>query len=203
MCPVRAPVARRSPATIANDDGPGGLSASTTPTGLGARGGIPASRGGRHVGGSDEVGDLRERLVAREAGGLAVTAAAAAARDRGDVDRCAEERSDTFRSGPVGSSGSRINATTCGPFGLAQHIDDRRRHTTPPPRAALKSPASRCETSSRPSASSCARSSARPSSFSFANCVVSYTCLKTTLISAPASSSRAAKRCAFAVVFEY
>src|SRR4051794_22446657 len=80
-CPVFAPVMRRICATIANDDGPAGLSTSATPAGSSARGG---TLGQESL--TDELGDLVDRLLAREAGGLPVPAAAERACDRGDVE---------------------------------------------------------------------------------------------------------------------
>src|SRR5262245_60914714 len=99
--PVRAPVRRRSCATIANDDGPAGLSHSTIPVGSSPRGGIatPAACGSRRVcsplrGRSgrrdelahDDLGDLLDRLLAREPGRLPVAPAAEQPRDRRDVE---------------------------------------------------------------------------------------------------------------------
>src|SRR5437764_4538648 len=75
--PVRAPVRRRTSATIANDDGPAGLSTRITPEGLRPRGGkLPPH----------EVGDLLDRPLAREPGSLAVPPAARFARDRRHVE---------------------------------------------------------------------------------------------------------------------
>src|SRR5262245_46133483 len=79
--PVRAPVTLRICATIANDDGPAGLSTSATPAGSSARGG---TLGEESL--ADELGDLLHRLLAREAGGLPVPAALEEARDRRDVE---------------------------------------------------------------------------------------------------------------------
>ena len=66
-CPVRAPVRRRSCATIANEDGPGGLVPEDDPDGSSARGGTRAS------------GDAGDGLVGRPLGlrrpALAVPAA--------------------------------------------------------------------------------------------------------------------------------
>src|SRR5213080_1274673 len=78
--PVRAPVRRRTPATIANDDGPAGLSTRTRPLGLRPRGGT------REELALDELGDLLDRIVAREASRLPVTAATRLPRARGDVE---------------------------------------------------------------------------------------------------------------------
>src|SRR5207237_1239262 len=68
-CPVRAPVRRRRSATSAKDDGPAGLSTRTIPAGLRARGGIrrPQLVGCVHELALDEVDDLVDRLLAREA----------------------------------------------------------------------------------------------------------------------------------------
>src|SRR5262249_45164834 len=75
--PVRAPVRRRSSATIANDDGPAGLSTRTMPAGLRARGGkLP----------SHELRDLFDRCLAREACRLAMPTSARLACDRGHVE---------------------------------------------------------------------------------------------------------------------
>src|SRR5258708_4820440 len=68
-------------ATIAKDDGPAGLSTSATPAGSSARGGTLCDESL-----SDELGDLVDRRVAREARGLAVPAAAERAGDRRDVE---------------------------------------------------------------------------------------------------------------------
>src|SRR6476646_1480859 len=68
VCPVRAPVVRRSAPTMANEDGPAGLSTSAAPTGLSALGGIPSrgpGRGGEPA--ADERDDLRDRQLRREA----------------------------------------------------------------------------------------------------------------------------------------
>src|SRR5207247_4305114 len=78
--PVRAPVRRRTSATIANEDGPAGLSTRIRPLGLRARGST------REELALDEVGDLLDRSVAREPGRLAVTPTPRLARDRGDVE---------------------------------------------------------------------------------------------------------------------
>src|SRR5581483_1892127 len=80
-CPARAPVRSRSRLTTAKDDGPAGLSARTSPDGLSALGGM--RRDERRA---DELDDLLDRLRAREAGRLAMAAAPALPRDRGDVD---------------------------------------------------------------------------------------------------------------------
>src|SRR5438132_10892717 len=78
--PVRAPVRCRTPATIANEDGPAGLSTRIRPLGLRPRGGT------REELALDEIGDLLDRIVAREARCLAVTAAPRLARDRGNIE---------------------------------------------------------------------------------------------------------------------
>src|SRR5437660_6239952 len=83
-CPVRARVRRRSAATIANDEGPAGLSTSAIPTGLRALG-IGTVRDERELA-ADEIDDLADRPLRREPGGLTVAAATDLARDRGDVD---------------------------------------------------------------------------------------------------------------------
>src|SRR5581483_8308843 len=79
--PVRAFVTRRIWATTANDDGPTGLSTSATPAGSSARGGTL-----REVPLANELGDLVDRRLAREAGRLPVAAAAERPSDRGDVE---------------------------------------------------------------------------------------------------------------------
>src|SRR4051794_38611961 len=79
-CPVLAPVMRRICATIANDDGPAGLSTSATPDGSSARGGTLSEEPF-----ADDRRDLVDGLLAREAGRLPVPAAAEAARDQGHV----------------------------------------------------------------------------------------------------------------------
>src|SRR5437899_11542671 len=79
-CPVRAPVMRRICATIANDDGPAGLSTSATPAGSSARAGTLL-----HEPVADDGGDLVDGEVAREACGLPVAAAVEAPRDGGHV----------------------------------------------------------------------------------------------------------------------
>src|SRR5438270_2538876 len=93
--PVRARVRARTCRTTANDDGPAGLSTRITPDGSSPRGGIlacprPARLRGRPAGGcelaADELGDLLDGGVAREAGRLPVAAAARASRDRGHVE---------------------------------------------------------------------------------------------------------------------
>src|SRR5436190_836147 len=133
--PVRAPVRRRTPATMAKEDGPAGLSTRIRPRGLRAlftrkhcapepRSATPGSvlgrtridlirllpassppaaertsqtrphheksscaRGGtREELALDELGDLLDRIVAREAGRLPVTAATRLPRNRRDVE---------------------------------------------------------------------------------------------------------------------
>src|SRR6185312_3621138 len=71
---------RRICATIANDDGPAGLSTSATPAGSSARGG---TLGQEPL--ADELHDLVDRLLAREARRLPVAAAAEDPRDRRHV----------------------------------------------------------------------------------------------------------------------
>ena len=68
---------------------------------------------------------------------------------------------------------------------------------------ASKSPRRRCETTISPPSSTCARSSARASSLSFANWTFSYTPWNTRWTSAPASTRSAASRSAFGDVFAY
>src|SRR5215470_7140694 len=93
-CPVRARVRRRRVATIAKDDGPGGLSTSAMPTGRSARGGTRGrSHRTRRVSARDrdelapqEVDDLVDLEVGAEACRLPVSAAARRACDGGDVD---------------------------------------------------------------------------------------------------------------------
>src|SRR5436305_13833894 len=79
--PVLAPVTRRICATMANDDGPAGLSTSATPAGSSARGGTLVQEPL-----ADELGDLLDRLLAREAGGLAMSASFEDPRDRRHVE---------------------------------------------------------------------------------------------------------------------
>src|SRR5207245_7631255 len=81
-CPVRACVRRRSAATIANDDGPAGLSTSATPTGLRALGGGTVALRRHDELPADEVDDLADRALRCEAGGLAVPAPARGTSDR-------------------------------------------------------------------------------------------------------------------------
>src|SRR5206468_2022018 len=78
------PVRRRSSATSANELGPAGLSTSTSPAGLSARGGIGCDSVGEAA--AQCLGDLRDRLLARESRRLAVAAAAELTRDRGDIE---------------------------------------------------------------------------------------------------------------------
>src|SRR5919106_5876771 len=78
-CPVRAPVRRRTAATIANEDGPAGLSARMIPLGVSDRGGTLELL-------DDEPLELVEGQLAREPGGLRMPSPAALARDLGDVD---------------------------------------------------------------------------------------------------------------------
>src|SRR5919201_3777250 len=92
--PVRAPVRRRICATIANEDGPAGLSTSTSPLGLSARGGT------RELA-VDEVRDLFDRGVAREPGRLPVPAACRLQCERGDVDLVGARAQANAASGPL------------------------------------------------------------------------------------------------------
>src|SRR4051812_42886538 len=80
-CPVLAPVTRRICATIANDDGPAGLSTSATPAGSSARGGTLLQEAL-----AKELGDVLDRLLGREPSSLPVATASEQARDRGDVE---------------------------------------------------------------------------------------------------------------------
>src|SRR5207244_813300 len=68
-------------ATTANDDGPRGLSTSATPAGSSARGGTLGEEAF-----ADLLDDLLQREIRGEAGGLAVSAASEATRDRRDVE---------------------------------------------------------------------------------------------------------------------
>src|SRR3954470_23010024 len=79
--PVFAPVTRRICATIENDDGPAGLSTSATPAGSSARGGML-----RDESLTDQLGDLVDRLLARESRRLAMAATVEQARDHGNVE---------------------------------------------------------------------------------------------------------------------
>src|SRR5439155_12484253 len=83
--PVRAPVRRRTSATIANDDGPAGLSTRITPVGLRARGSA-IGPGSEKRARDDALGDLVDREIRPETRRLPVTPTAALARDRGDVE---------------------------------------------------------------------------------------------------------------------
>src|SRR3954454_17789132 len=69
-CPVFAPVTRRICATIANDDGPAGLSTSATPAGSSARDGTLVQEGL-----ADDLGDVLDRFLARGAGSLPISPA--------------------------------------------------------------------------------------------------------------------------------
>src|SRR5581483_11594446 len=80
--PVLAPVRRRSAATTANDEGPAGLSTSATPTGLSALGGTGAVA---HERLPEELDDLLDRRLRREARRLPVTSAPLLACDRRHV----------------------------------------------------------------------------------------------------------------------
>src|SRR4051794_25839293 len=84
--PVRAPVRRRSSATIANELGPAGLSARTMPAGLSARGGTRRRRVSGREFASHEGGDLLDRRLAGEARSLTVASAARLPRDRRDIE---------------------------------------------------------------------------------------------------------------------
>src|SRR5438552_9513477 len=76
--PVRATVRARRRATIANGEGPAGLSTRTIPVGSSARGGKKLA--------AHEVCDLLDRRLTREAGRLAVPSPAGLPRDRRDVE---------------------------------------------------------------------------------------------------------------------
>src|SRR5262249_28316412 len=81
-----APVRRRSSSTSAWDDGPAGLSTSTTPTGLAARGITSSGLANRcEELAPDELHDLLEVEIAGEARGLHVAPALGLTRDRRDV----------------------------------------------------------------------------------------------------------------------
>src|SRR3954463_6081972 len=79
--PVRAPVTRRICATIANDDGPAGLSTSAMPAGSRARGGTL-----RDEAPANELRDLLDGQLAREPCRLPVPAAAELAGDHRNVE---------------------------------------------------------------------------------------------------------------------
>src|SRR5204862_4452930 len=78
--PVRAPVCRRTSATMANEDGPAGLSTRIRPLGLRPRGGT------REELALDEVRDLCDRGITRKARSLTVTPTPGFARDRGNIE---------------------------------------------------------------------------------------------------------------------
>ena len=82
----------------------------TTPAGSSARG---TTRG--DVLASDELGDLLDRLLAREAGGLAVPAAADCRAIAETSTSSVLERSDTRLVGPSERGGSRISTETIAP----------------------------------------------------------------------------------------
>src|SRR2546426_1839604 len=110
---------RRICATIANDDGPAGLSTSATPAGSSARGGTL-----RDESLADELGDLVDGRLTRETGGLAVSTAAERPRDRRDielVDAC------TQRHAPCGAGVSRGLTNQhgqLGSFDRTEEVDD-------------------------------------------------------------------------------
>src|SRR5215475_7714586 len=81
-CPVRAPVRRRTSATTRNDDGPSGLSTSRTPLGLSARGG---TRRLEELA-AEELDDLVDRLIGREARRLAMAPSTPLPGDRRNID---------------------------------------------------------------------------------------------------------------------
>src|SRR5262249_12855603 len=117
--PVRAPVMRRICATIANDDGPAGLSTSATPAGSSARGGTL-----RDEGLTDALGDLVDRGLAREAGRLAVAAAAEPPGDLGDVELvdAGPERHAPRRTGVARRLAAEHGELVA--FHRAQEVDD-------------------------------------------------------------------------------
>src|SRR5881227_3897792 len=118
--PVRAPVRRRISATIANDDGPAGLSTRISPLGLRLRPG----RGTRDELALDEVRDLLDRRVAREARSLPVAAAARLAGDRGDVELVvARAQADPPRRA-VRARRLADQRRHVGPFDCPQEVDD-------------------------------------------------------------------------------
>src|SRR5436305_12518483 len=118
-CPVLAPVTRRICATIANDDGPAGLSTSATPAGSSARGGTL-----RDESLTDHLGDLVDRLLARESRGLRVAAAVEQPRDHRDVELVdARTQRDPARRAAV-ARGLPDQDGELGAFDRAQVVDD-------------------------------------------------------------------------------
>src|SRR5207249_2166174 len=116
-CPVRAPVRRRISATIANEDGPAGLSTSTRPFGLSARGGTLELA-------VDELGDLLDRGVAREARSLAMAAARGFARDRGDVQLVGAGAEADAARGPLPPGRLPDERRHVGSLDRAEVVDD-------------------------------------------------------------------------------
>src|SRR6185436_8990522 len=103
--PVRARVRRRSCAITAKEDGPAGLSTSTIPAGSSARGGIAVPMAALlcAVLGADEVRDLVDGELAREARRLAMPPALGLSRDRRDVDFVRARAQGHAARGPVGA----------------------------------------------------------------------------------------------------
>src|SRR5262249_55342951 len=124
-CPVRAPARLRSSSTSACEEGPAGLSTSPTPTGLAARGITSRRLAGRSDElAADELDDLLERQLAREARRLDMPAAAQLPRDRGDVQLVARgpERDPVHR--PAGGRWLPDQGDELRALALAEEVDD-------------------------------------------------------------------------------
>ena len=154
--PVFAPVRRRTRATIANDDGPAGLSTRITPVGSSAFG-IAISRGRSPFAASERVddppGDLVHREVGREARRPLVPPAAEAARDRGDVDAVRMRAQRPLARRRRASGSSRTSATSSAPSTARRWSMMPSEYGSSAP-AASKSSRRSSETTTRPSASS-------------------------------------------------
>src|SRR6476660_1204917 len=116
--PVRAPVRRRTEATIAKEDGPAGLSTRNSPLGLRPRGGT------REKLAPDELGDLFNRVVAREARRLAMSPAAGLPGDRGNVELVVARAKADPSLRPVGARRLTNQGRHVGAFNRTKGVDD-------------------------------------------------------------------------------
>ena len=110
--PARAPVLSRMSRTIANDEGPAGLSKRTSP--LGSVAPLRAISRGRELA-ANELGDLLDRVVAGEAGRLAVPPPPEARAIFETSISSADARRLTRLAGASPRGGSRISAAMSAP----------------------------------------------------------------------------------------
>src|SRR5665213_4375455 len=105
-----------------NEDGPAGLSTSAVPTGLSALG--TGTVGDERELAAEELDDLADRFLRREARGLAVASAPLLARDRGDVDLIVARAQRNAARRPLVARRLANQRDHLRAFDRAQRVDD-------------------------------------------------------------------------------